>query len=171
MSDRKHIFDWNHISTELTKDQIEELKSYYETYHRKPVGLINKLQNVFKVEMTGDSLSIIFATGGIVSAVATSGVSLVAISTTSLLIQIWMKHKNLDLKIQNCTYAYQSYRHLLNTIKDTMRGGNFQANSLHIIMNNIDNYVTDNTPVVDKFLQKYDKFFCLLNDSFHIVTS
>ena len=70
-----------------------------------------------------------------------------------------MKHKNIDLKMQNCTYAYQSYQHLLNTIKDTMRRGDFQPNSLHIIMNNIDNYVTDNSPIVDKFLRKYDKIF------------
>ena len=70
-----------------------------------------------------------------------------------------MKHKNLDLKIQNCTYTYQSYQHLLNTIKDMMRGGDFQLSCLHMMMNNIDNYVTDNSPIVDKFLQKYDTIF------------
>ena len=36
MTDRhKKIFDWNHISDKLTKDQIIELKAYYHTYHRK----------------------------------------------------------------------------------------------------------------------------------------
>ena len=100
-----------------------------------------------------------FATGGIASAIATSGISLVAISTTSVIIQGWMKHKNLDLKIQNCIYAYQSYQHLLNSIKDTMRGGDFQQNILHTMMNSIDNYVCDNSPIVDKFLQKYDTIF------------
>ena len=68
-----------------------------------------------------------------------------------------MKHKNLNLKIQNCTYAYQSYQHLLNTIKDMMRGGDFKPNILHTMMNTIDNHVTDNSPIIDKFLQKYDK--------------
>ena len=32
---RKSIFNWNHISDELTEEQIEELKSYYRTYHEK----------------------------------------------------------------------------------------------------------------------------------------
>ena len=68
-------------------------------------------------------MSVIFATGGLASAIATSSISLVAISTLSLLIQSWMKHKDLDLKIQNCIYAYQSYQHLLITIKDVMRSG------------------------------------------------
>ena len=155
----KNIFDWNHISNELTKDQIQELKEYYQTYHRKCWAFKQAAKRFKRWKLLGDSFSIIFATGGIASAVATSGISLVAISTTSLLIQGFMKHKNIDLKIQNCTYAYQSYQHLLNTIKDTMRGGDFQPNSLHIIMNNIDNYVTDNSPIVDKFLRKYDKIF------------
>ena len=138
----KNIFDWNHISSNLTQDQMTELKEYYQTYHRKCWAL-----------------SVVFATSGIASAIATSGISLVAISTTSVIIQGWMKHKNLVLKIQNCTYAYQSYQHLLNAIKDMMRGGDFQPNILHIMMNNIDNHVTDNSPIIDKFLQKYDKIF------------
>ena len=70
-----------------------------------------------------------------------------------------MKHKNLELKIQNCTHAYQSYQHLLNAIKDMMRVGDFQPNILHTMMNNIDNHVTHNSPIIDKFLQKYDKIF------------
>ena len=159
MSDRKNIFDWNHISNELTKDQIQELKSYYVTYHRKYWAFKQAAKRFKKWKLLGDTLSVVFATGGIASAIATSGIALVAISTSSVLIQGWMKHKNLDLKIQNCIYAYQSYQHLLNAIKDTMRGGGFQPNSLHTMMNSIDNYVCDNSPIVDKFLQKYDAIF------------
>ena len=32
---RKNIFNWNHISDELTEEQIEELKAYYQTDHKK----------------------------------------------------------------------------------------------------------------------------------------
>ena len=32
---RKSIFNWNHISDELSDAHIEELKSYYKTYHKK----------------------------------------------------------------------------------------------------------------------------------------
>ena len=68
-----------------------------------------------------------FASGGLASSVATGGVGLVTISTASLLIQGWMNHKNLNIKIQNCTYAYQSYQHLLSSIKDMMRRGDFNT--------------------------------------------
>ena len=70
-----------------------------------------------------------------------------------------MSHKNLDLIIQNCIYAYQSYQHLLTAIKDTMRGGDFNQSSIHVTMKNIDDYVTDNSPIVDKYLLKYDGKF------------
>ena len=74
------------------------------------------MKNLKRKRFVGNSTSVIFGTGGIVAAVATSGVSLVAISTASILIQGWMKHKDFDLKIKQCEYAFQTYQHLLNEI-------------------------------------------------------
>lgn len=160
MTDRRRsIFDWNHISDKLTEPQIKELKAYYIHYHRKCWAYKQAAKRLKRWKLLGNSLSIVFASRGVASAIATSGVSPVAISTVSLLIQSWMKHKDLDLKIQNCTYAYQSYQHLLNAIKDTMRVGDFKPSCLHITMNNIDNYVCDNSPIVDKYLLIYDEKF------------
>ena len=102
---RKSIFNWNHISDELTEEQIEELKSYYQTYHKKCYAYKQAVKHLKKWKLLGNSLSIIFASGGIASSIASGGISLIAISTMALLIQGWMKHKDLDLKIQNCTYA------------------------------------------------------------------
>ena len=115
---RKRIFNWNHISDELTEEQVEELKSYYHSCHKKCWAYKEALKTFKKWRLLGNSLSILFASGGIASSIATGGISLIGISTVSLLIHIWMQHKNFDLKIQNCTYAYQSYQHLLNQIKD-----------------------------------------------------
>ena len=70
-----------------------------------------------------------------------------------------MKHKDIDLKIQNCTYAYQSYQHLLNKIKDILRSGNFNSSHIYNIMKNIDDYVTDNSLIVDKYFVKYNEKF------------
>ena len=160
MTDRcKSIFDWNHISDKLTEEQIEELKSYYHTYHKKCWAYKQASKNLKKWKLLGNSLSIVFASGGLASSLATGGTSLIAISTLALLIQGWMKHKDLDLKIQNCVYAYQSYQHLLNTIKDMMRSGDFEPSYIHITMMNIDDYVTDNSPIVDKYLSRYDEKF------------
>ena len=112
-----------------------------------------------KWKLLGNSLSIVFAYGGFASSIATGGISLIAISTAALLIQGWMKHKDLDLKIQNSTFAHQSCQHLLNEIKDMMRSGNFNSSHIYYTMKNIDDYMTDYSPIVDKYLIKYDEKF------------
>ena len=155
----KSIFNWNHISDKLTEEQVEELKSYYHSYHRKCWAYKQAVKHLKKWRLMGNSLSIIFASGGFASSIATGGIGLIAISTVALLIQGWMKHKDVDLKIKNCTYAYQSYQHLLNEIKDVMRSGEFNPHHIYNTMKNIDDYVTDNSPVVDKYLVEYDKKF------------
>ena len=154
-----NIFNWNHISDNLTEDQIDELKGYYASYHRKSWAYKKAMKNLKRTRFVGNSTSVIFGTGGIVAAVATSGISLVAISTASILIQGWMKHKDFDLKIKQCEYAFQTYQHLLNEIRLMMRSGNCDLTTLRINLNNTDDFIVDNTPIVDKYLEKYDKKF------------
>ena len=156
---KKNIFNWNHISDELTNEEIEELKSYYNSYHKKCWAYKQALKSFKKWRLIGNSLSIVFASGGFASSIATGGISLIGISTAALLIQGWMKHKELDLKIQNCIYAYQSYQHLLNEIKEIMRSGKFNSPYIYNTMKKIDDYVTDNSPIIDKYLTKYDEKF------------
>ena len=156
---RKNIFNWNHISDELTEEQVEELKSYYHSYHKKCWAYKQALKSFKKWRLLGNSLSIVFASGGFPSSIATGGISLIAISTVSILIQGWMKHKDVDLKIQKCTYAYQSYQHFLNEIKYTMRSGKFDLPHIYNTIKNIDDYVKDNGPIIDKYLTKYDEKF------------
>ena len=90
---RTSIFGFNHISVKLSKEKVDELKSYYQSYHRKCWAFKQAIKRFKKWKIAGNSLSVLFASGGLVSAIATSGISLVAISTTALLIQGWMNIK------------------------------------------------------------------------------
>lgn len=156
---RKSIFGWNHVSAQLSKEQVDELKSYYNTYHKK-VWIYKKVLKRFKkMELLGNSLSTLFAIGGLAASIATGGHAIVAVSTGALLIQGWMKHKNLDLKIQQCVYAFQTYQYILNFIKNALRSGEYDSNHMQITMTNTDDFITDNSPIIDKFLLKYDKLF------------
>ena len=156
---RQNIFNWNHISDELTEEQIEELKSYYKTYHKKCWANKQAAKRFKKWKLLGNSLSIVFASGGISSSIATGGISLVAISTAALLIQGWMKAKDLDLNFQNCTYAAKIYQNFINDIIYMLRIGNFDSHNINNRMKIIDSYVTHYSPVVDKYLIKYDEKF------------
>ena len=57
---RKSIFNWNHISDELTEEQVEELKSYYHSYHKKFWAYKQALKSFKKWRLLGNSLSIVF---------------------------------------------------------------------------------------------------------------
>ena len=152
----RNIFDWNHISDRLSEDEKAELKSYYKVYHRKCWAFKRALKRYKLLRYLGNTISLLTASGGIATAIATGGISLVAISTVAILVKGYMEHQNLDIKIQSCTYAYQSYQHLLIMIKNVMRS-EVNKESLINSMANIDNFVTDNSPVVDKFFKKYDE--------------
>ena len=50
---------------------------------------------------------------------------------------------------------------VMDIIKNIMRSGAFDKESLINSMANIDNFVTDNSPVIDHFFKEYDKKFSL----------
>ena len=54
----KNIFNWNHISSNLTQDQITELKEYYQTYHRKCWAFKQAAKRFKKWKLLGDTLSV-----------------------------------------------------------------------------------------------------------------
>ena len=97
----KTIFSF---SKNLSDEEKKELKEYYKTYHRK-------------LKILANSTSISFVSGGLISAVAKGGIALVAITSIALLIQSYMKHKDIDINIKTCQNTYKSYENLLNEIK------------------------------------------------------
>ena len=156
---RKSIFNWNHISKNLTEEQIEQLKGYYEVYHKKAWGFKQAYKSYKKKKYIGNSLALMFAAGGISSSIASGGISLIAVSGASILIKGYMEDKNYDMKIEQSKYAFQSYDHLLIEIKDTLRSGNFNESSLIHKMSGLDNYIVDNSPLIEKLLKEYNRYF------------
>ena len=71
-----NIFDWNHISDKLSEDEREELKSYYKVYHRKSWAFKRALKRYKYLRYFGNTVSLLTASGGIATAIATGGISL-----------------------------------------------------------------------------------------------
>ena len=115
------------------------------------------IQKIKKMGVAGNISSIVFATGGIASSIATSGASLLAISSVSVVIQAYIKHKNIEIRLYQCQYAFQTYGQLLNEIKEIMRNGHFDRDDLTNKLTQNDDFILDNSPIVDKWDDKYDK--------------
>lgn len=70
-----------------------------------------------------------------------------------------MKHKNVERKLNQSKYPHGTNGHLLNEIKDILRSGEFNPQELYNKIQIIDDFILDNSPLVDKWVKKYDKIF------------
>ena len=83
------VIEFNHVSNTLTSDQIDELKSYYRTYHKKMWTFKKAYKKFKKRKLIGNILTGIFATGGISSSIFTSSISLIATAAVAYIIHTY----------------------------------------------------------------------------------
>ena len=53
--------------------------------------------------------------------------------------------------MNNCKYAYQSYQHLMIRIKTALRLGQFNSQNLVNAISNLDDFIVDICPLVDRY--------------------
>jgi len=99
----------------------------------------------------------LLTTGGVASVIATGGVLEIPAALPGMVIETIMDYKNVHNNIIICKYAFQSYLHLMIQIKTALRLGRYDREHLVNCINNVDNYITDTCPVVDKFKKKYKR--------------
>ena len=68
-----YIFDFNHISPDLTIEQELELESYYENCHLKCFLYKKAFQHYKKIKYGCRFIGILITAGGIASVIATGG--------------------------------------------------------------------------------------------------
>jgi len=95
--------------------------------------------------------------GGIASVIATGGVLGILAAVPGIAIATIMDYKNVHNDIFSCHYAFQSYQHLMIQIKTALRLGRYDREHIVNCINNVDNYIIDTCPVVDKFKKQYQK--------------
>jgi len=98
----------------------------------------------------------LLTTAGIASDIATGGV-LGILAAVEMVIESIMDYKNINNNIITCKYAFQSYQHLMIQIKTALRLGRYDREHLVNCINNVDNYIIETCPLVDKFKKKYER--------------
>ena len=119
----KDIFNWNHISNELTEDQISELKAMYKNYHRlfKCYELKYKRLKRLKIslEMTSIGLTII---GSVVGGGTLNPIVIACVAGPGVMIQGYLTKSDLDNNVDRCRFAYKTYEKILVQLKSFLRG-------------------------------------------------
>ena len=123
MDRRENIFNWNHVSENLTEDQISELKALYKFYHKKYWLFKMNFKHFKKAELTCNIVSVfLVVTGTVAGGLTLNPIPLGTISGAGLLLKTFSEAKNYKRKIEMCKFAYTSYEKVLTDLRSFMRG-------------------------------------------------
>ena len=74
-----------------------------------------------------------------------------------MLIQAYLKRKNIDAKIEQSKHAQIKYEHMLSEINRYMRDTEFKDHDLIVKLKHIDNEIIESKPNMNKYNKKYHK--------------
>ena len=160
MRNRRNIFDFNHISSELNEEQISELKALYKNDHRlfKCYELKYKRLKRLKMslEMSSVSLTVI---GSVVGAVTLNPIVIACVAGPGVLIQGYLTKSDLDNRVDRCRFAFKTYEKILIQLKSFLRGLSYDISLFLSEIKLLHDIIIDSCPTVDKYFEKYTNKF------------
>lgn len=159
MADRKiSVFNFNHISSELSEDHRKALRALYRFYHKKYWLFKMTFKYLKKIELTCNiSSAVLMVTGTVVGSVTMNPIALGCITGSGLVLKTYVGAKNFKRKIEMCKFAYTSNENFLIEIRSYLRGLEFDEKEFLDSTKVLDNIIIDMCPVTDKFNEKYNK--------------
>ena len=144
----------NHISSNLTTEKVNELRTLYDNNHKNLVTNLHiknivsrKLQLSFEVIICSRRNSISSCNQRYFFTVFLQ--CKVFLSAVAILVQAYLKQKNIDSKLTND-------EHTLNEIKRYLRDGEFNDHDLILELQLTDDEIIEFSPNVDKQNKTYD---------------
>ena len=156
----KKIFTFNHISADLSKDEIEKFNRLYQKYHRLCTCYQWKYKKVKRIKLSLEMSSIGLTTiGSIAGAVTLNPIVLGCIACPGILIQGYLTKSNITDKVEQCKFAYTTYYKILTQIKPFLRGMPYVETVLLSDVKVTDDIITDCCPSVTALFDKYHEKF------------
>ena len=156
---QKYI-NFNHISDQLSHDEITKLKALYRNYHRLFKCFHWKYKKLKRVKLILELLSLSLTTSGvIVGSVTLNPIILGCLSGSGIMIQGYLTKSDLNKMVDRCRFAHTSYQKILVQLKSFLRGLPYNESNFLSDLKILDDIVIDNCPSVDKYFEKYNKTF------------
>ena len=154
----RSVFNWNHISNDLTEDKISEFKALYKHYHQlfKCYQWKYKKLRRLKLALEISSISLTVA-GTITGTVTLNPIVIGCVAGPGVIIQGYLTKSDLIQRVDRCRFAYTSYEKILVQLRNFMRGALYHENLFLSDAKVIDETVIDNCPSVDSLYDKYKK--------------
>ena len=156
----KNIFNWNHVSSELTEDQISELKALYKNYHRLYKCYQWKYKKLKRLKLSLETISIgLTAVGSIVGAITLNPITIACVAGPGVIIQGYLTKTDLNNRVDRCRFAYTTYKKILVQLKSFLRGLPYDISLFLSDVKLQDDIIVDLCPSIDKYFDKYDSKF------------
>ena len=149
---KNDIFEFNHIDSLLSEEEVKTLKEFYKYYHKK-FWCFKKTFKHFKIIDESITISgiLLVIIGTISGGLTLNPIVLGVINGFGILLTNFGKMKNYKKKLEMLKIAFTSYEKVLVELRSALRGDEFDK------MKVIDEMIIDQTPLVDKYVKLYDK--------------
>ena len=156
----KDIFEFNHIDSSLTEEDVKTLKEFYSYYHKKywcykkACQVTSRMSNIYFI-----SSSVLIAVGTIAGGLTLNPVILGVINGAGIIIAGVAKKKDFKKSIDSTKMAYTTYEKILVELRSALRGDEWDKDEFINRIKILDELVIDQTPSADAFESKYRKKF------------
>ena len=155
----KHdIFEFNHIDSLLSEDDIKTLKEFYKYYHKKFWCFKKTFKHLKIIDETITTYGILLIIIGTTSGGLTlNPIVLGVINGFGILLTNFGKMKNYKKKIEMTSIAFTTYEKVLVELRSGLRGDEFDKEKFIDKVKVIDEMINDQTPLPEKYVKQYDK--------------
>ena len=152
------VFEFNHIDKLLSEEEIKTLKEFYKFYHKK-FWCYKKTFKHFKIIDESITISgiLLVIIGTITGGLTLNPIILGVINGSGILLTNFGKMKNYKKKIEMTKIAFTTYEKVLVEVRSALRGDEFNKDQFIDKTKIIDEMIIDQTPLVDKYVKKYNK--------------
>ena len=156
----KDIFEFNHIDPSLSESYVKTLKDFYSHYHKKywcfkrTYKSYKFLDNFFTI-----SGICLVAIGTISGGITLNPVVLGVVNGAGVIIAGVGKKNNYKRKIEMSRIAFTTYEKVLIELRAALRGDEWSKQEFVDRMKLIDEMIIDQTPLSDRFENKYKNKF------------
>ena len=152
------IFEFNHIDSLLSEEEIKTLKEFYK-YYQKKFWCFKKTFKHFKIidETITNSGILLVIMGTISGGLTLNPIILGVINGVGILLTNFGKMKNYKKKIEMLKIALTTYDKILVELRSAMRGDEFDKDQFIDKMKVDDAIIIDQTPSADKYVKQYGK--------------
>ena len=154
------IFNFNHIDPSISITDFETIKEFYGYYHKK-YWCFKKAYKSYKLfdNIFVFSGLLLVAVGTVSGVITLNPVILGVINAAGVIVTGIGKKNNYKRKIEMTRIAYTTYEKVLVELRAALRGDEWNKDEFIDRMKLIDEFIIDQTPVVDRFERKYKEKF------------